>query len=129
MSDDAIAEVANLINASGQNRSQRKQLVRKLGKVENIMAHVQKHVDNSAYKEYQKAVDSNFIHFFACLGMTMIKKYKWTENPDNDHGQITSLFENVNKTIVDYADKGYSTEDIVKELESITGIDLVPDVH
>ena len=42
MSDDAIQDVANMIKASGANRSQRKRLERTLRKTSNIMEHTQK---------------------------------------------------------------------------------------
>lgn len=129
MSDDCIQEVANMINASGNNRSQRRRLEKSLSKVENIMEHTQKRVDRSAYEEYQKAVDKNFIHFYAILGLTMIEDYKWKETEDNDHGPITSLFERVDKKIKKYSDMGYSTEDLVKMLDEQTGILLVTDNH
>lgn len=129
MSDDAIRDVANMLHASGANRSQRRRLERSLGQVETIMNHVQSRVDRSAYKEYMKELDKNYVHFFACLGLCMIEQYHWNETEDNDHGQISSLIERVDKTIRKYAEMGYETEDIVKVLEEKTGILLVPDVH
>ena len=129
MSNDAITEVANMIENSGGNRRQRRKLARDLGKVENILSHTQKRVDRSAYEEYKKRTDMNYVHFFACLGLTMLETYRWKETPDNDHGQIASLFENVDKTIRKYAEMGYETEDIVKLLDEKTGILLVPDAN
>ena len=127
MSDDAITKVANMINTSGKNRSQRRRLERSLGKVENILAHAQKHVDDSAYEEYQKAVDKNYMHFFACLGLTMMEDYNWKE--DETHGQLVSLFKRLDKKIRKYADLGYDTDGLVKLLDEKTGIQLVPDDH
>ena len=129
MSDDCIQDVANMINASGQNRSQRRRLEKTLGKVETIMEHTQSHVDRSAYAEYQKAVDQNFLHFFAILGLTMLEDYRWEETEENDHGQITSLFQRVDKKIKKYAEMGYTTEELVGLLDEKTGILLVPDSH
>lgn len=126
-SDDAVQQVANMINASGVNRSQRKRLERSLRKTSNIMSHVQERVDKTAFKEYQKAVDMNYTHFFACMALTMLEDYNWKENPDNEHGQISSLMERVNKKINKYASMGYSTEDICDLVEEKTGIRLVPD--
>lgn len=127
MSDDAIQQVANMINATGANRSQRKRLERSLRKTSNIMSHVQNKVDKSAYREYQKAVDKNYVHFFACLALTMIEDYGWKETEENEHGQILSLMERVNKKINKYAGMGYSTEDIVDLVDEKTGIRLMPD--
>jgi hypothetical protein len=129
MSDDAITEVANMLNTSGQNRSQRRRLEKSLGKMETILEHSQKYLDRSAYKEYQKAVDKNYVHFFSCLALTMIEDYGWKETEENEHGQITSLIERVDKKIRKYADMGYTTEDLVAKLDELTGIVLVPDTQ
>ena len=129
MSDDAISDFANMLKASGHNRNQRRRLEKSLGRVETIMSHAQKHLDYSAYKEYQSLIDKDYIHFFACLGMTMIEDYGWKETEENEHGQITSLFQRVNNKIKKYSDLGYSTEDIVNLLDEKTGIILVADKH
>lgn len=130
MSDDCIQEVANMINShSGTNRAQRKRLERALNKVENIYSQAQKRVDRSAFRLYMDELDKNYVHFFACLGLCMIEQYHWNEAAENEHGQISSLIERVDKTIRKYAEMEYTTEDIVKELEDKTGILLVPDKH
>ena len=129
MSDDCIQDVANMLKSKGGNRSQRRRLEKSLGKVETVLSHVQKRVDNSAYKEYQKAVDKDYVHFFSCLALTMIEDYGWKETEDNEHGQITSLLERVDRKIRKYSDLGYTTEDLTHKLDEITGILLVPDEH
>lgn len=129
MSDDCIQDVANLLKAKGGNRNQRRRLEKSLGKVETVISHAQKKVDDSAYREYQKAVDKNYVHFFSCLALTMIEDYGWKETEDNEHGQITSLLERVDKKIKKYAELGYTTEDLVNKVEDITGLLLVPDKH
>jgi len=129
MSDDCIQDVANMLKSKGGNRSQRRRLEKSLGRVETVLSHVQKRVDDSAYREYQKAVDKNYVHFFSCLALTMIEDYGWKETEDNEHGQITSLLERVDKTIKKYAELGYTTEDLTHKLDEITGILLVPDEH
>ena len=127
--EDTINQLASIIKSSGCNRSQRRRFEKALKKTENITAQVQKNVNTKAYKEYQDAVDRDYVHFFACLGLTMMESYHWQESEDNDHGQITSLFERVNKTIQKYSDMGYSTEDIVNLLDERTGIRLVTEAH
>lgn len=129
MSDDCIQDVANMLKSKGGNRSQRRRLEKSLGKVETVLSHVQKRVDDSAYREYQKAVDKNYVHFFSCLALTMIEDYGWKETEDNEHGQITSLLERVDKKIKKYAELGYTTEDLTHKLDEMTGILLVPDEH
>lgn len=127
MSDKAISELASMINAAGRNRAERKRLQRTLRKTENIRRAVQQNVDMSAYREFSKVVDKNFTHFFACLGILMHDKYHWNESGDQDHGQIISLFERLNRLIDKYADMGYSTQDICNELYEKTGIQLMMD--
>ena len=127
MSDDAISEVANMINASGENRNQRRRLERSLRKIENIHNHVQKHLDRSSYKEYQTRLDENYVHFFCCLALTMGEKYKWKE--DETHDQISSILESVDKTISKYANQNYSTDDLVELVDELYDIRLVADKH
>lgn len=127
MSDDAIGEVANMIATKGGNRSQRRRLEKSLKRVETIREYAQRHVDDLAFKEYQRAVDKNYCHFFACLALTMVEKYKWVEDDECD--QISSLLEKVDKTITKYANMGYETEDLIKLVEEKTGLVLVPDTH
>lgn len=127
MSNDCISQVASMINNSGANRSQRRRIEKSLNKVENIRAHVQKKVDRSAYEEYKKDVDKNFIHFFCILALTMGEDYKWRE--DETHDQISSLLERVNKKIIKYANMGYSTEDLIEHVDKEYDIRLIPDEH
>lgn len=125
MSDDAITEVANMINTSGKNRAQRRKLTRDLGKIENILAHTQEHVDRSSYKEYEERVNKNFTHFFAILALTLKEDYRWKEDDNND--QISSMLERVGKKINKYANMGYETDDLVKLVEDEIGLILIPE--
>lgn len=124
---DSIDKVAAMINTKTTNRGQRRRLERSLKKVEKIYQHVQDRVDRSAYEQYQKAVDKNFLHFFAVLALTMKEDYMWRE--DETHDQISSLLERVDKKINKYAKKGYTTEDIVKLVEEETEIALIAEDH
>ena len=124
MSDDCIEDVANLLKSSGANRSQRRRLEKSLSRVETIMEHTQKRVDDSAYREYSKAVEKNYLHFFAILALTAGHDYKWRE--DDQHDQISSLLERVDKNIKKYANQGYTTEDLLKLVDDEYNITLVP---
>ena len=62
---DSIAEVASMINASG-NRSQRKRLERTLNKTQRILNKCEKASKERADKELDIMVDSNFMYIFAC---------------------------------------------------------------
>ena len=125
--EDAITEVANMLNNSGKNRSQRRRLERSLRQIDRITTHAQERLDKSAYEEYERRVDQNFIHFFAILGLTFLEDYNWKE--DDTHGQIVSLFKRVDAKIRKYAELGYDTDGLVELLEEKTGIELVPNEH
>lgn len=127
MSDDVIENVANMIKSSGANRSQRKRLERSLRKTSNILAHAQKHVDDSAYKEYQRCVDSNYLHFFAILILVASEDYNWKE--DDTHNQISSLLKRVDNKIKKYANMGLNTDDLLKLVEEKYDMILVPENH
>lgn len=122
MSDDAITKVANMIKATGDNRTQRRRLEKSLGKMQTILEHSQKYVDRSAYKEYQKCLDENYVHFFACLALTMGEDYKWKE--DETHNQISSILQRVDKKIKKLAEAGYSTTDIIQMVDDKYDITL-----
>lgn len=123
--DDAISEVAAMINNSGQNRNQRRRLERALRKTENIVTHAQNRLDQSAFREYEKIAEKDMVHFFAILGIVFVDDYKWKE--DDNHNQIESLFRRMSNKIDYFANQGMTTDDIVKLLEDKTGIVLVPE--
>lgn len=123
--DDAISEVAAMINNSGKNRNQRRRLERALRKTENIVTHAQDRLDQSAFREYEKIAEKDMVHFFAILGIVFVDDYKWKE--DDTHNQIESLFRRMSSKIEYFANQGMTTDDIVKLLEDKTGIVLVPE--
>lgn len=124
---DTVDQVAAMINSKTTNRSQRRRLEKSLKRVNTIYSHVQNRVDRSAYKEYQKAVDENFLHFYSILALTMKEDYHWRE--DETHDQISSLLERIDNKIKKYAEKGYTTEDLVKLLNETCDIQLISDNH
>lgn len=126
-SPDAIEQVANFINSKAKSPSQRKRLERALGKVNTIYKYAQDKVNLDAYKQYQAAVDQNFLHFFSILALTMKEDYHWRE--DDNHDQISSLLEKVDNKINKYANKGYTTEDLIELVDKEIGIKLMPDNH
>ena len=124
---DTVDQVAAMINSKTTNRSQRRRLEKSLKRVNTIYSHVQNRVDRSAYKEYQKAVDENFLHFYSILALTMKEDYHWRE--DETHDQISSLLERIDNKIKKYAEKGYTTEDLVQLLNETCDIQLISDSH
>lgn len=124
---DTLDQVAAMINNSGMNRGQRRRLEKALAKTEKLTEKAQRKLDYNAYKTYQAAVDKNFLHFFAILSLVMGEDYRWKEDESSD--QITSLLERVGKKLEKYANKGYTTEDLVKIVEDKYGIVLLPEEH
>ena len=121
---DAIAQVSAMINASG-NRGQRRRLEKALSKTTKLSEKAQNKLDHSAYIEYQKAVDKNFLHFFAVLALVMGDDYHWKE--DETHNQITSLMQRMEKKLQQMATQNYSTEDLIKLVDEKYDIILVPE--
>ena len=121
---NAVNEVTAMVSASG-NRSTRRRVEKALNKTQNISKHAHKKANERANKELQRKTDLNYVHFFAILALTMYEDYRWKESEENEHGQITSLMERVNKKILKYAD--YSTDEIVKIVDEKMGILLVTD--
>ena len=124
---DSVDKVAAMINTKTKNRGQRRRLEKSLKRIDKIYKHVQDKVYRSSYEQYQKAVDNNFLHFFAILALTMKEDYMWRE--DETHDQISSLLERVDKKINKYAKKGFNTEDIVNLVDETCDIKLIPDNH
>ena len=121
MSDDAIKEVANLINSHSVNRGQKRRLEKALNKTKNIYAHAQKRVDNRAYKAYEEAVDENMRRFFAVLGIVLVKNYGWSTADDND--QVWEMYDILNTYLKEY--QQYDTDTVAKICEEVTGYTLV----
>ena len=121
---NAVNEVTAMVNTAGNRRTRRK-IEKSLIKTENILRYADKKAAERANEEIIKRTDSNYVHFFAILALTMYEDYRWRENYDNDHGQITSLMERLNKKMVKY--EGYSTEEVVKIVDDLTGILLMTD--
>lgn len=109
---DPITQVAAMINNSGMNRGQRRRLEKALARTEKLTEKAQKKLDREKYKEYKAAVDRNFMHFFATLALTMGEDYHWRE--DEQHDQISSLLERLEKKLEKLSAQGYTTDDIVK---------------
>ena len=121
MSNDAIQEVANMINTSGGNRSQRKRLERALRKTENIQKHAQDHLDKRAYKEFQECLDSNMTRFFSVLGIVLKTQYGFEESEEKE--EISHMFELLNTYLVEYQE--LSTDEVAKISYETTGIQLI----
>jgi hypothetical protein len=118
-SPDAIDKVASMLKASKANRSQRRRLEKSLGKMETILAHSQKYVDKSAFKQYQAAADENMRRFFAVLGIVMKNRYNWNE----ENGEISDLFDIINTYLEEY--QNVPTDDVARICEEVTDIQLI----
>lgn len=129
MEQDVIDSVANMINSSGANRAQRRRLEKGLARANKLSEKAQKKLDYSAYNKYKAITDKDYVHFNAVLALVMYEDYRWKEDPDAEHGQITSLMERIQKKMRKLKDKGYETEDIVNRVYELTGIQLISDLE
>ena len=125
--DQQIDEIANLINATGGNRAQRRRIEKSIAKTTRLSEKTIKKIENSAYEKYRDITDKDYVHFNAILALVMYEDYHWKETDEQEHGQITSLMERIQKKIRKYQNMNYSTKDIVKEVYKKTGILLISD--
>lgn len=123
-SEQAIAEVSAMINCAG-NRAQKRRLEKNLRKVEKIQAKCEEYTRAKANREIDIRSDENFMYVFAAVGLTLIEDYRWKEDPDQDHGQITSFYERLTKRMEKYATQGLSTNDMIDLLDEKCGVRLV----
>ena len=122
---DAIDQIASMINSSGYNRGQRRRLEKALGKTNKLSQRVQKKIGQNLYKEYQAATDSNMRRFFSVLGIVMHERYNWQEDEDSE--EISDLFDALNNYLVEYKD--LTTDEVANICNEKTGLTLVPDEH
>lgn len=120
-----VDSVNAFVSAQG-NRSQRRQVLKALRKSETIREWTNKEANKALQRELGDRADDDLIWMVATLADTLYEDYHWKESPDNDHGQITSFIERFVKRMNSYADKGYSTRDLVEMIEEKIGITLVP---
>lgn len=121
MQDDVVQEIANMINASGGNRAQRKRLERALRKTENIQKHAQDHLNRRAYKEFQQCLDSNMTRFFSVLGIVLKTQYGFEESEDKE--EISHMFDLLNTYLEEYQE--LSTDEVAKICYETIGIELI----
>lgn len=124
LADDAINELAGMLDASG-NRKSRRKIEKVLSKTAKIQERADARANKRAYSKIEERVDEDFMYIFGIIGITMYEDYHWKETEDNEHGQITSLYERLTKKMEKYTEMGYSTEDILNHLDELTGIRLV----
>jgi len=122
--EDSINQIAAMINTSS-NRAQKRKIEKTLRKVEKIQAKCENVVNKKNEKKLAVEMDKSFMYIMGVVGLTLMEDYRWKEDPDQDHGQITAFFERVTKRMSKYADSGYSTQDILIKLEEMSGIQLV----
>ena len=121
MTDDAIQDVANMINASGASRSQRRRLERTLRKTENIMEQTQKRVDMSSYNNYKIALDDTMRRFFSVLGIVLKNKYGFEETETKE--EISTMFTELNSQLEEYVN--LTTDEVAMKCYEETGLELI----
>ncbi len=125
--NNQIDQIANMINTSGANRGQRRRLEKTLAKTTKLSQKAMAKLEDKAYEKYMGIAERDFVHFNAILGLVMYEDYHWKESEDQEHGQILSLMERIQKKMKKYQDMDYTTEDVARELQEKTGITLVTD--
>ena len=125
---DAVNQVSAMVNRSG-NRSSRRKIEKALNKTANIHAHCDKKATERANKQLADKAELDMVWMFATCGICLYKDYRWREDPTQEHGQLTSFFERLTKTMNHYNEMGYTVEDVAREFEDMTGICLVPERH
>ncbi len=123
---DAINEVTAMVNASG-NRSTRRRIEKALNKTQNITKHANKKATERANKELLNKAEEDLIWLYSMVGLTLIKKYRWTNV--GEHGQVEAFFDKMTSLMNQYNDDGFTVYDCAKELEELTGIQLIADKH
>ena len=76
---NAVNEVSAMVSSAGNRRTRRK-IEKSLIKTENILRYADKKASERANEEIIKRTDSNYVHFFAILALTMYEDYHWKEN-------------------------------------------------
>lgn len=110
-----------MINNSGKNRAQRRRLEKSLGRMQTVLEHSQKYLDRSALKQYEAAVEDNYRHFFAILGIVLKREYGWEQTDDNE--QIADIFDKLNEYLVKYKD--LTVDEICDICDEETDITLI----
>ncbi len=115
-----------MVNASG-NRSTRRRIEKALNKTQNITKHANKKATERANKELLNKAEEDLIWLYSMVGLTLIKKYRWTNV--GEHGQVEAFFDKMTSLMNQYNDDGFTVYDCAKELEELTGIQLIADKH
>ena len=122
--DEAVNKLASMVNATG-SRSSRRKMERAINKSVKLQKAAEVRANQKAFSKVAERVDDDFMYLFGIIGITMYEDYHWKETEDNEHGQITSLYERLTKKMEKYTDMNYSTDDVLSHLEGLTGIKLV----
>lgn len=119
MSDDAIQNVANMINGAGFNRGQRRRLEKAMAKTQKIYEHTQDRVNDKVYKEYQTLADEHMRRFFAIMGIILVKNKGY--KPDSD--ELIDVFDLFNAYLVEY--QSLTTDEVCQIAEEVTEFKII----
>lgn len=123
---DAVNEVTAMVNSAG-NRSTRRKVEKALNKTQNITKHADARATQRANRELANKAELDMVWLYAMAGYTLVKDYHWNNN--GVHGQLDSFFERMTKHMNRFNEMGYTVEDVAKEFEELTGIELVAERH
>ena len=123
---DAVSEVTAMVNGSG-NRSTRRRVERALNKTQNISKYAHAKATERANKQLVAKAEEDLVWLYSMAGMTLLKHYGWTN--EGEEGQIETFFDNMTSIMNEYNDLGFTVDDVAKEFEEMTGIQLVAEKH
>lgn len=112
------AEIVNTIVskvAKAGNRSERRKILKALNKTRTIEKYTSKMVNKKADEEVMERSNKSFGTILSAVGLALHYDYKWSDD------DIGDFFQNVSNRISNCQD----AEELVKELEEVTGIELV----
>lgn len=112
------AEIVNTIAskvAKAGNRSERRKILKALNKTRTIEKYTSKMVNKKADEEVMERSNKSFGTILSAVGLALHYDYKWSDD------DIGDFFQNVSNRISNCQD----AEELVKELEEVTGIELV----
>ena len=100
------------------NRAERRKVLKALNKTNNILTYTQKRVNADANRELDERSKDSFGYIMAMFAIVLHDKYHWTDDG------IEEMITEVNARLTGEWSEGKSVQDVARELEEKTGIEL-----
>lgn len=115
MEDSEIVNIVASQVAKAGNRSERRRILKALNKTKNIEHYTTRKVNERVGDELIERTNKSFGTILSSVGLTLHYDYSWNDE------EIGKFIELVSIRLEEYKD----TETALKELEEVTGIELV----